>query len=175
MRVIKINRMNIDTAGKLLQKHPNIKIIHYIRDPRGTLLSRTVNYEMLNNDPEKDVKLLCKKMLYNVMKFKEVEKQNPGCCLQIKYEDLASNPLKVGEKLLQFTGMEVTKDYLSTWISKHTSAKRDNGNYATERKNSTYTAVKWKLQLSRKLISYADQVCADVYSEIGYDSFHHHE
>ena len=89
-RSIKVIRLETIHARSLLKSNPAIKIIHLVRDPRGILLSRTnVNSPLTAVAAART----CQRIIKNINDFELILRDFPNShLLQLRYEDLASNP-----------------------------------------------------------------------------------
>ena len=70
--------------------------------------------------------------------------------LEVKFEDLASYPLKWLDKIYHHLGLEVTKE-VRTWVMASTDSNAANVNervMGTTRSNSTQTAYAWQSKIS---------------------------
>ena len=151
----------------LLKSNKNIKVIHLLRDPSAIIHSRK-KYNMFSNiakdlDHTKSMiaesKLLCDKMLRDIHSRKTLQHQFPDSFLEIRYENLASNPIKILHKLYAFINMSIPKD-LTRAIS--APYARDDGAFGTRRTNASAMAKAWRSALTKTQINHINVECKDV-------------
>ena len=148
LRAVKTIRLTIDAIGPLLSLDPKVKVIHLLRDPRGMLLSR-MKY-LKNTDLLKNSDSACRRILHDISLRKQLELTYQDTFLEVKYEDLATNPLDWLNKIYNHLGLQVTEK-LRTWLIQrtHSSSTAINKNKnAITRSNATDTAFAWKSILS---------------------------
>ena len=146
----------------------DIKILHLLRDPRGRLNSLLRYHESLriHHLTTDTVSSACDRQMKDVRIRKQLEKQFPGMFLEIHYEDVASDPVTMANRIYQFANSQDIPDEVKQWIRK--SGESGNGAMDnTFRRNSTKTSLAWKYQLSVKDKSLIDKEC--------YDLLHHME
>ena len=99
---------HIEYLAKLFE---NIRIIYMIRDGRGSSLS-TINRE--NRDMEKSIfhDLINKWNDVNSKAYVDCKKIGADKCLMVKYEDLVTDSEKTIRKVLEFTDIEFSQDFL---------------------------------------------------------------
>ena len=133
----KVIRYPMYEVPKLLKMHPSLKVIHYIRDPRGTIVSRSMIHGWSGSTLVKQAKHLCMKMANNHKVFTDLHRINPDNFLLLKYEDLALKPEEISRELYSFIGHKYP-DYIRRWVAANTTAAHSNSAYDTHR-NATYT------------------------------------
>ena len=130
----------------------DIKILHLIRDPRGRLNS-FLNYHSdlrLYHLTAAIVSTACERQMKDVRIRKQLEEQFPGMFLEIRYEDVASDPVTMATRINHFLYYQDVPDEVKQWISYNTNNR--NGSVPKEkntfRRNSTATSLAWKQELS---------------------------
>lgn len=148
---------------------PNVKIIHQLRDPRGTVTSRRSNSRLAYTDIQKEAKLLCRKMAQDISERHALEAKYPGVFLQTRYEDLADNPAEILQKIYEHIDEPVPQELLEN-MQTHTQAdnQRSRGGFGTFRTNSSATARAWMDKLTSDEKDVLDTACRDVFDIIGY-------
>ena len=128
IKATKIIRTTMDVMEDLIKIHPkNIYIIHQLRDPRGTIVSRSKDNRLLiPGDLKREAKLLCSKMLYDVRIRRRLEKKYPGVFLTTHYESLADAPMHMLNVIYKHTGLVVPSN-VERWIKDNTAASQDSG------------------------------------------------
>jgi len=91
-------------AAELMLFFPNAKFLHIIRDGRAvvnSMLASGFSYKAYNN-----FRLACKSWVYYVNKGLEVMHAYPDHILEVRNENLISNPEKEMDLIFEFLGME---------------------------------------------------------------------
>ena len=164
----KVLRARMSFMEKMLEDFPNMKVIHQLRDPRGTVTSRRDNQRSYSKNIVEEARLLCKKMVDDITTRLMLERKYPGVFLATKYEDLASNPSETVTAIYSHLDIPIN-DKVSSWIKSATSGGKDMGGFSLTRKNSTATARAWTKKLSVDEKNGIDEVCAEVYRLVGYE------
>ena len=171
IRASKILRLRLSDTEKLLQQHPDLKVIHQIRDPRGALLSSQSSGLLAKSSKKKftnEANLVCPKMLEDLTAYNYLKELYPENYLQIKYEDNAADPIKMLHTIYSFIGMEVTPS-LEKQIYDLTNSKTDKGGaFETHRKNSNATAGKWRTKIKQADKLIVDKICNVVLKTANY-------
>ncbi|KAL4240877.1 hypothetical protein ACF0H5_001662 [Mactra antiquata] len=163
LRVIKFIRLRMRYILDLLPLYPNMKVIHLVRDPRGILNSR-INVDHMSNF---SVHILCDEMKEDLKYTKKLLKSYPGRIKILHYENLAEQPIKVAAKIANFSGISFTKS-MQYFIRSRTSSEYNDGRFETQRKNSTFTANKWRFQLQSGRARYIYNTCKSSNGILGY-------
>ena len=180
---VKSIRLRMDMVPDLLKLVPNLKIIHYARNPRGILNSREKSFrrpkkvKTRNNTQENEsklahlsnkAKLLCTRMLNDIQVRKELEKSYPNVIFYTQYELLASQPNATVSAIYDFLGQDPPQEVLdSMWIRTHDT--HNNGPIGTKRSNATSTAYAWRTQMSPRELQVVSQQCKELDLELGYE------
>ncbi len=92
-KVLRLNMVNLES---MLPRHPDWKIIYLIRDPRAVILSQRNQfmYFTQNVTISNHARVQCAKMMSDIEAFRRLEKIYPAQMLQLKYEDLAVEPIQ---------------------------------------------------------------------------------
>lgn len=165
---------------------PDLKVIHYLRDPRGVINSRIANgyimpgplasvvsrpvFKLFNSSflIERHTEQLCRQMSTDLEISAQLKISYPGRIKTILYEDLAQNPIEIAKQLYQFVGLNLTDEIREYIYSITMAGKQPNGIYATTRTNSSRTAFGWKQRLSLHHIKNIDKHCDQLYKRLGY-------
>ena len=174
IRTVKTIRLRMDTAVKFLKRFQDVKMVWFIRDPRGILLSRMkVNFisEIAHKNPGVEAELICKKIMADVRAYDAFQKSISDIndrILTIRYEDLVSQPKEIVSKVYEFIDQELPKKVLD-WLDHSVNADRDDkGLFGTQRANASATAFKWRNKLSPNNIRFVSQKCQAVLERFGY-------
>ena len=184
--VIKTIRLDMQFVGHLLQRDPDIKIVHLVRDPRGMLLSRSLAPTMIGRSRLKvqkntaiktqnaidNAETLCRNLKRNIDSFRLISDVYPKLLIQIRYEDLAENPRIVSRKIYGHVNLSsnMTGEYFNAWFARINNHTHNSGYYRTYRKNSTAEAYDWlqKLGNNHRHIIESITTCINVIRELNY-------
>ena len=172
IRATKLIRMRMQSVKYVLERDPFVKVIHYVRDPRGVLESQTRNVHY-TNEKKRMIALvsnainLCTKLNKDIKEYRELVKLYPNNFMTLRYEDLVSNPGgKLGE-IYNFIGEELPQSVLA-FFQNSMNAKKDAGAMATQRKNGTATAMKWKKSLDGETVLLVNRICGGAMAALNY-------
>lgn len=170
-RMIKTIRMNMDVAENLLKEFPQLKLIHLVRDPRGTYQSRKRGQFLRNQkNLEAITKSNCDTLLHNLQTGFKLNKLYPNRIKTVLYEDLAERPLEAARDLYKFLGLTEPVNF-EQWVQNHTKAGYSNGYYDTVRRDSKSTAYSWRRYINLKVVQSFDKNCIDTYKILGLNTF----
>ena len=117
------------------------KIIHLIRDPRGSLIS---NKKMgWVHDPF----FKCSSVHMDLLAYEHLSEKYPGNVIQVKYEKFCLNPLEVTKNIFKFAfGDQKLSNSTLRFIKEHTEAKSQTGAMNTVRESKNfYQDWRWKI------------------------------
>ncbi|KAF8790159.1 Carbohydrate sulfotransferase 1 like protein [Argiope bruennichi] len=180
VQIIKTIRMTAAEAGKLMEEYNdlNLKVIHLVRDPRGTMNSRQ----------QKDIAAWCGKykacsssqtfcnLVNEDLKHAcELQKRYPNRYTVLRYEDLALDPPQVTERLFKFLDIGPVPGEVFQFLETHTQGVSPHSStnsflqppYRTVR-NSTQAALEWCKKMKRKDIQKVQRSCHVVLNKLGY-------
>ena len=171
VRTVKAIRLQLKTVMKYMEHNPDVKVIYFIRDPRGIIHSRIkIRYlaKLSANSPGFETRLLCKKMRNDLVNYEFIKQSMSDQILFMKYEDLAEDPFANLERIYSFLGFKVNKA-VEDWLIDSTHAKKDDKTLlGTQRADSKSTASMWKHELTVNQTKYISSVCRDVLEKAGY-------
>ena len=154
-------RLDFRLVAPLLKYHPDLRIIHLVRDPRGVMAS--------SNWPN-TVKATCSRLISDIKAYQLTLQKYPGCCIQIRYEDLASYPEATARRIYDHVGVNA-EVYLGDWLMKINNPDHNSGSMGTYRSNMTAEAYDWKIKLSPAIMKYVMRIpdCITVIKLLNYD------
>ena len=167
-KVVKTIRLSMYNAEKLLNENPNLKVIHLVRDPRGMFASQFKTRLLKPTLFQAQFKEMCTRMTDDAQVTKRLIKGGNSNVKLLRYEDLASNPVKVVTELYKFIGEPFTEDVLKYVLENTSLNLKDNCMYCTRRGNSTLTANKWRRTINAVFLRMVNHFCGKVYSTYGY-------
>ena len=166
----KILRVNIWNLDFILNDHPDWKVVHQIRDPRGILISQRSSGIMTKYSQGSIIaesSILCDKMLNDTKSFKLYNNTHQSQYMLVKYEDYADAPMQTAQNIYSHIGSEVNEEVIFA-IKELTHASHDSGAMDQRRKNSSETARKWTTKMTSIEKKWIDKSCSDFYKESGY-------
>ena len=173
IRAVKVMRMRLIDTEELVRNDPNFKVIHQLRDPRGALMSAK-SIGMFSRHSRKSVaeeaKIVCGKMLEDIRAYRTLKEKYPENYIQTKYENLADHPLDTVELIYNHIGSSVPQD-VKKHLSEITHGKTEPrlpGSLDTHRKNSSQTAHRWRLRITKHEKALLDKICLRTIQEGGY-------
>ena len=192
--VIKTIRIeSLEDLIEPMKSAPDLKIIYYIRDPRGMAKSRLTYFRKLKRKKLQQLSTICDRYRRNFKFLKSelgkkliLEKK----IFVLRYEDFGGSPFDVLEQVYDFfelnrsectgdifaksscsldgnlTGYEFTRDYLKLLTT--TDKTEHHKRFGTQR-NSSSAIFSWVGQLDFKAVRAVQKTCgADLMEELGY-------
>ena len=174
IRATKVIRFHMETAKHMLLKDPYIKVVLYVRDPRGIIESRVRNGKPENRSLalQNEASLLCEKMSDDLKVFNELSAISPESFMLVKYEDIVADYHSVLSRVYDFIGREVPSDVTEYFEEAMGGSKGEGNHMSTFRENSTATSTQWKRNLSRQEIHQINMRCEETL--MNFDYHHHH-
>ena len=147
----------------------NIKIIHLLRDPRGRFNSFLYlhSYQRIHHLTLDIVSTACERQMKDVRIRKQLEEQFPGMFLEIRYEDVASDPVTMATRIYHFLHSQYVPDEVKEWIRGNTNNnnnKSEQDKFGTFRRNSTATSMAWEKELSSENWELIESECKELLS-----------
>ena len=147
-----------------------IKILHVVRDPRGSINSR-INLGWLTEvDKAKNFaawpKSTCEGITQNVKYGASLKGRLKNNYMLVKYKDIASSPVLTAMKIYKFAGFEM-QESLVRWIihatnpNKETLEKEAKKAFSSFR-NSTANVEKWRQESPIKRTRIIEQECGEL-------------
>ncbi|XP_069950453.1 carbohydrate sulfotransferase 3-like [Cherax quadricarinatus] len=148
IRIIKVIRARMAWMKNLLSNNSlDLKIIHLIRDPRGSLYSIS-KFKDWNKDPHER----CLGLQEDLQSFDQLSQEFPTKLLQVKYENLSLHPHNVSKDILQFLyGDGNLPEYLVTYISTHMTNNSESHSMSTT-KESKKQYEAWRFKMPQKML-----------------------
>lgn len=147
-----------------------IKILHVVRDPRGSINSR-INLRWI---PEVDKaknfaawpKDACKGIIQNVKFGASLEGSLKNNYMLVKYRDIASSPVLTAQKIYNFAGFEM-QESLIRWIIHATSPSKETLDKEAKKafssfRNSTANVEKWRQESPIERTRIIEQECSEL-------------
>ena len=150
LRVIKTIRARMEDAERLLAAHPNLKVVHLLRDPRGVVNSRlakpwatSLAAKYQGADPiMMEARIYCAEIERDVTLRRRLERRFPGRTTEMVYDHHMANPHQGIADLYRFLGVSLNSD-----ARKHLDA------YNSSKPNA------WQHKLTRSQVATIDAEC----------------
>ncbi|KAK3883028.1 hypothetical protein Pcinc_012635 [Petrolisthes cinctipes] len=169
-RLTKTIRAREQFVHSWLERRPDIKVLHLVRDPRGILYSVARGGGMWGKN-NKDAALQCGNM------EKDLTLQHLGQhrYLRVRYEDLVERPLEETQRVLGFLGQRVNKEVMEylrqhTALGNHTLQTHQQGYMSTYR-DGHFRHDKWKENMYSWIVKDIENVCQSVMAKMQYSPF----
>ncbi|XP_077861689.1 carbohydrate sulfotransferase 1-like [Saccoglossus kowalevskii] len=174
----------------------DLKVISVVRDPRAMMTSviplylSGYTFDRKTANMIRDVKDLDDVLLERLKRYCDINLRNHALVtskvgslfswkanvLQLRFEDIASDPRKTVDTIYKFIGLK-TSSQVYEWITNNTNVdekvlqKRERYGYMTQR-NSTEVVSKWRRQVTLELVKAIQNtgVCARYMQVFGYES-----
>ncbi|ELT95586.1 hypothetical protein CAPTEDRAFT_200452 [Capitella teleta] len=146
VQVAKVLRVKMTNIPAVLEAVPDIKIIHYVRDPRAIAYSQAVKKKKGDGKPGNFVvlaKAICDEMSRDLFKRSEAQKINPDAFLQVKYEDLVKDPKATVDVMYAHIGRKTSHSALN-WVFEATHSEDSETRFGTKRKNALEVTEAWR-------------------------------
>ena len=182
-RGVKIIRGTMEDIQKLLDRNiqctERIKIIHLLRDPRGTINSRmhVPWYPHYNSSfrIKKDADRLCNRAMDDIRLRKKLELFYPHSFMEKHYHDMVDDFLKNSEEIYDFVFNTKPPREIYDFMRIVTkgdvtkSGESELHPMNVVKRNSTETARKWTEQLNQDLVKHIEVSCEDLISYLKLD------
>ena len=119
LRVIKTVRAGMITAKRSMEWSKKLKVVHSMRDPRGSLKSRQKElwtqgmFEV--NRVDRMARCYCRKVVSDHKLYKSLHKMYPHRTMTLIFDEYLKKPGDFAKQLMKFCQIEVT-DKIKTWI-----------------------------------------------------------
>lgn len=155
----------------------DIRILHIVRDPRGSINSRIKNGWISDFTYEGFPELagnICDKIEANVQFGRDLESDwLKERYMEISYRDITTMPITTAKKIYKFAGFEMP-DSLIDWIVKSTNPDEDEliealHNPYSHVRDSSRNNVKWRSESPIKRVRVIEQQCKKLLDLLGLD------
>jgi len=130
--MIKTIRLSMEVAALLMNRLPQLKIIHLLRDPRGMIRS-TLNRFFPNKAVDTNVELvsMCNQIRRDIEVSTQLKHSYPGRIITVLYEHLAEHPEDISYTLFDDLDL-VPPVFFKDWLHNHTTSGLDTGRFGTQ-------------------------------------------
>ena len=161
LRTTKVHRLSMQSVETIIQRIPDIYIVFYVRDPRGTFVSRIKNRGM-------PIGALCRQMEQDHQIYTKLKLKYPKSLHMMRYEDLAIQQEEALQDLFGFLDEpipEATRKHMTSI----TSANSNGGRMGVKRSDSEKTANAWRQKIKKDIHEESKTECAKVLQLLGYE------
>ena len=168
-RAIKTVRATMESAKYLLEKLPNLRVIHLLRDPRAVVVSRSEfdgsgsgYYAGKPLNMAKEAMMFCRQMVRDIQLRHQLQQMYPGQIMEIIYDDFVLQPQQYTELVYRFANVTVPRS-LKAWVERQTNSHKN------KKQNSTYIATKWQEKMSYRVSKDVTSECEDFFKYVNYE------
>ena len=174
---VKVIRVALANLEPTIQRVPDVRLIHYVRDPRAIAVSRAVNtvstFSGVDKSAVAESKLICEVMLEDLLAKQSLERRYPEAIITVRYEDFAADAVSTAEWVFDHVGRPVPAGFchwLSTVMNSNfkTTSSLFADPYSIYRSNSSATSVAWKSRVSPADLISMNFNCRQVLQLLGY-------
>ena len=164
IKAIKTVRLTMETADKLLDLLPNLKIIHLVRDPRATVLSRmrnpTYRAHYSGANLIKEAKVYCDIVSSDLKLRSSLEAKYSDRIYELINEAFMADKLGETRKIYEFLNLQVPHQLTDFLVSGMNNSKM----------NSTKISLKWKNRLKPNIQLKIKDTCKELFEMINHRS-----
>ncbi|XP_033759409.1 carbohydrate sulfotransferase 1-like isoform X2 [Pecten maximus] len=122
-RIVKTIRLSMDVVDVLMEKFPNLKVIHLLRDPRGMIVSRMrtiIQLHLHQGDMSTSARAVCDRYNRDIRIGQSLDVKYPNRIKTVLYEQIVEKPLETSLRIFKFLGQQPNNNFKS-WMSEHIS------------------------------------------------------
>nr|XP_045622347.1 carbohydrate sulfotransferase 3-like [Procambarus clarkii] len=166
IRLVKTIRMRVASLPPLLDDAASkLKVIHLVRDPRGSLIS----YQKLKWHALPEVS--CNYINHDLRNGTNLLKQYPGRYMAVRYEDLCMDPEKMARMIFSFLGYHTLPPATVSFLERFTS--RDNASKKFNiKRNSRRMLQQWRSVITQDQLVGIEKACGSTINNLGFHLFH---
>ncbi|XP_037792732.1 carbohydrate sulfotransferase 4-like [Penaeus monodon] len=169
--VVKVIRMRVAWLSDLLSDGgASVRVVHLVRDPRGSFLSLR-RQDMRQKNPKE----WCPAILQDVKLVNLTKQRFPDSFTSIKYEDFCRDPEGVATNLWRFVSGDAQAALPPSWqnyLKVHTdpAQSRPRKKFGTRRNTRRQTQA-WRREISHTLLREVEKACGEVIDILGHRRF----
>lgn len=161
---------------KIIHDNPDteIKVLHVVRDPRGSINSR-INLQWIGDYQKENFffipRATCEGITQNVKFGKSLEGSLKEHYKLLRYQDIASSPVKTALEIYKFAGFEMPES-LIRWIVQATNPSKEaleqeSKNAFSSVRNATASVKKWRKESPIERIRIIEKECSELFDLLG--------
>ena len=161
IQLVKSVRLRLNLTQLLLNDHKlKVKVIFLVRDPRAIMNSRYTSVKWCPTSPDcSSPEALCQDLEGDLKVAAAFEKLYPNRFLKIQYDDLFTNIDKNVQNIMDYLGLEYTKN-MRDFVSENTMKNKEKP-WSKQRKSIDRVSM-WKKQLPLEEIHAVQNACESV-------------
>ena len=172
LHVVQVNRMKVEDLEGLIQEHPDLYVIHYLRDPRAIAASRVKTHKLYWDKSDRraarEARILCHRMSEDLRHRKRLAERYPGVFMQLKYEDFAIKPIESAQTVYNLFGGKVPPGWAKFSKVHMSSGKGSGGGFGISVKDVHEVAYKWRKNIPADQLSEIKSFCGDYFRNVSY-------
>ena len=168
----KVLRLKMNFIEPVLRDIPELKIIHYIRNPLAIVSSRSMDAH--SKHWVHISKRMCTEMKSDIDAVASLQNSHQDNFFRLRYEDMVQKPHKVLTAIYDWIG-EQTPPGLEDWLLSTMYAANDGNKYEVRRTNASAHIDKWRLNVPESVtheVTQSDE-CKDLLETLGYSNSQH--
>ncbi|KAK3103845.1 hypothetical protein FSP39_022393 [Pinctada imbricata] len=170
VRLIKTIRLPMSFARNILERIPNLNLVHLLRDPRGMIHSRAViNYVKLKHGSY-PFERLCGWIDDDLEEIKQLIPRFSERIILILYDCLVLNPFQISELLYEYLNLEFNQNVVD-WITSHMVSHLIVEEEFVKAGNSLNISRSWRSTIGFDTLRMIDRACETVHKKLGLRRF----
>lgn len=171
MTVVKSSRLRGEQVTQLMERHPDLHIIYFVRDPRAMALSREKTgmlSEVSQASYVNEAVLICQRMHYDMAHLEVLAQRYRHQVMRLSFEELLQDPQTAANSVYSFLQREMS-DKVKGWVKfKMDQLIEEGPDGVMTLKNMTGIAFKWRRQMPKPDNDYILRKCAHVLHALNY-------
>ena len=167
IRMIKTVRSNMDIPAKFLDQYPNYRLLHFFRDPRGTVRSRLhPNATWSLGIGERDSVYqaaagYCNVVRQDFLQRQKLETLHPGQILQVTFDSHTHDPKASTSQIYMFVNASHLVSDTKWHVMKRGLELKD--------ANATLVSERWKTEMAQKDVDSVNSACENLLKDTKFD------
>ncbi|XP_071553055.1 uncharacterized protein [Panulirus ornatus] len=160
VNVLKTVRMGLLPLVDLLQDPSlDLRVIHLVRDPRGSLHSR-MQLSWCHSQACSDPETVCRDLQTDLTLSDWMKQSFPDRYVLVRYEDMGLRPEEKATEIFQFLQLTYNR-YVSSFVKEHTTPSKKTKKYNTYStfRDSRATTFAWRAALNFSTVEAIQEVC----------------
>lgn len=165
IKTMNIVRLRLTAVAEWLAEDADIRIILFVRDPRAVMQARQ-NKKWCKQQPDcADTKRVCQFMTEDWLAYKALSAAHPGRIKLIRFEDLALDPFRETQKLLDFLRAPFTAKTKEFLLSRTEEKVVNNATVGRQLRTPPFL---WKERISFEKVAEIQEECLNATTGWGY-------
>jgi len=160
VHVVKTVRLGTESLPELLMDLPDLRVLHLVRDPRGSFASRR-KLAWCNFADCNDTATVCNHLQRDLRMAQLLRKEFPDRYRLVRYEDIATSPKETLRPLLRFAGLDPTASSVDHFLDSHTQHQKKKTNAYSTYKESSDVAFSWRKSSEFSVVEKIQSACRE--------------